>query len=87
MPHGSPHDRIPRLRDWTRMPSGYVQTARCRGCGHLAALPVALLLRRFGELTPIERISHRITCSACQGRAIDIKMMRLCDPNCSRQRG
>ena len=83
----SSHDPVPCLRDWTRIPRGYVQTARCRDCGHLAALPVALLLRRFGALAPIEQVSRRITCSACQGRRADIRMMRLCDPGCARQRG
>ena len=84
---GSPRDRILRLCDLTRAPNGYVQTVRCRTCGHLAALPVAALLKRFGELTPIDRIRDRIPCSVCQGHAIEIRMMRLCDPGCPRQRG
>lgn len=87
MTRPSAHDSVPRLQDWTRMPSGYVQTARCRDCGRLAALPVALLLRRFGALAPIEQVSRRIACSACQSRRAEIRMMRLCDPGCARQRG
>lgn len=69
------------------MPSGYLQTARCGACGHLAALPVALLLKRFGALMPIDAVRERMTCSACKSHAIEIRMMRLCEPGCSRQRG
>lgn len=82
-----PHGRHQRLRDLSRTPDGYIQVARCQDCGHLAALPLAALLQRFGELTPVQQIRDRITCSACRSRATEIRMMRLCDPGCPRQRG
>ena len=80
-------DRVQRLQDWTRIPSGHVMVARCRGCGHRAALPVALLLRRFGAGTPVDRVVGTLACSACRGRTIEIRSMRLCDPSCAHQRG
>jgi hypothetical protein len=87
MPDVPPYDRTPRLRDWSRLSGNSVQVARCRACGHLAALPVALLLQRYDALTPIELVRERITCSSCRSREIDIRVMRLCDPGCPRQRG
>ena len=87
MPNEPPADRVSRLKDWASVPSGYVVVARCRDCGHRAALPVAILLRRFGESTPIDRVVGGITCSSCQSHAIEIRAARLCDPGCARQRG
>jgi hypothetical protein len=80
-------DRVPRLRNWAQAENGSVWAARCLDCGHVAALPVALLLHRYGALTPIELVRDRLTCSACKSRVIEVRLMGLCDPGCPRQRG
>ena len=80
-------DPVPRVGDWTRLPSGHVMTVRCRGCGHRAALPVALLLQRHGASAPADRVAASLRCGACRGRAVEIRSARLCDPGCARQRG
>ncbi len=80
-------DRVQRLKDWISMPSNHLMVAHCRDCGHRAALPVALLLRRFGTGAPVDRVMETLACSACQGRTIEVRSTRLCDPGCARQRG
>lgn len=80
-------DRTPRLRDWGVAIHGMLRAARCRSCGHVAALPVAQLLRRFDGRTPIADLQARMVCSACGGRSVDVRTIRLCEPGCPRQRG
>lgn len=80
-------DRHSRLRNLRTVPSGNVWMAKC-GCGHLAPLPVASLIKRYGELLPIEAALFHLTCSACgRSGAAEVKLIRLCDPGCGRYRG
>ncbi len=57
-------DRHARLRNLQDIPRGNVWMAKCR-CGHLAPLPVASLIKRYGELFPIEQAMFHVKCSAC----------------------
>ncbi len=79
-------DRLPRLRSLAAAPPGHVPMGRCRGCGHQAPLPVALLLARYGELYPVELALDRLRCTACGERKIDLLLARLCSPECLRRR-
>ncbi len=87
MSHDQVHDRHRRLRSLKETPRGNVWMALCK-CGHLAPLPVASLIKRFGELLPIETALSCLTCSAC-GKlgTVEAKLLRLCEPGCGRHRG
>jgi len=51
--------------------------AKCQ-CGHLAPLPVASLIKRCGELLPIETAMFNVKCSACsKTRTTEAKLLRL----------
>lgn len=79
-------DRLPRLRTLAVTPPGHVRMGRCLGCGYQAALPVALLLARFGELYPVELAIGRLHPTSCGGRKIESLLARLCSPDCLRRR-
>ena len=80
-------DRLRRLRNLTSVPPGNVWMAKCR-CGHLAPLPVASLIKKHGELFPLDRALSRVRCTLCGhiGTA-EAKLLRLCEPGCGRHRG
>lgn len=80
-------DRIPRLSSLRTPPPGRVWMAVCRQCGHMASMPVAILVERYGEAYPIETALWRLRCARCDavGRTEHV-LMRLCDPGCPRQR-
>ena len=81
------HDRYSRLRNLQDAPRGNVWMAKCR-CGHLAPLPVAVLIKRFGELFPIEQAMFHVKCSSCSKSGMaEAKLLRLCEPGCGRHRG
>lgn len=61
--------------------------ARCQACGHQATLPVAALLKRWGELHLVEFAMNSLRCSACDQQDVAQVLVRLCDPGCPRQRG
>ncbi len=81
------HDRIMRLRTLRQPGPGHVWLAECRGCGHIAGLPVRQLVRRFGDLHPVEAAMAVLRCDECGGQVIAARLARLCDPGCARQRG
>lgn len=68
---------------------GYIAMAVCSKCGRMAPLPIDELIRRYGELYPVEMALVKVRCTGCQnwGRNIEPKWLRLCDPGCPRQRG
>ena len=80
-------DRIPRLGSLTRTGPGWLWLAVCRECGHRGALPVAQLIRRWGELLPIESAMQHLKCSECGRGSVEARNVRLCEPGCPRQRG
>ena len=81
------HDRHRRLRNLRDTPPGNVWMGKCK-CGHLAPLPVAALIRRYGELFPIEQAMFHVKCSACgKSGTSETKLLRLCEPGCGRHRG
>ena len=80
------HDRQSRLRNLRDTPPGNVWMAKCR-CGHLTPLPVAALIRRYGELFPIKAAMFHVRCSACgKSGTSETKLLRLCEPGCGRWR-
>ena len=81
------HDRHCRLRNLQDAPRGNVWMAKCR-CGHLAPLPVAALIKRYGELLPIEQAMFHAKCSACgKSGTAEAKLLLLCELGCGRHRG
>ncbi len=79
-------DRTPRLRSFNTTPPGYVRLAICKGCGHYAALPIAQLLARYGELFPVEMALFHVKCTGCGECKVEARLARLCDPGCPKQR-
>jgi hypothetical protein len=71
-----------RLRAWRETMPGHVRLVVCAACGHTAPLPIHELIRRFGELYPIDSALPHLCCSKCQAAKIRIKLARLCDPAC-----
>ncbi len=81
-------DRVHRLRHLRQPPGpGYIRVARCSDCRHMGPLPVEQLIRRFGELIPVEMAMVHLRCTACGGRKVQHQMVRLCEPSCPKQRG
>ena len=55
--------------------------------GHLAPLPVLSLIKRYGELLPIETAMLHVKCSACgKTGTAEAKLLRLYDPGSGRHR-
>ncbi len=80
-------DRHSRLRNLLEIPPGNFWMAKYK-CGHLAPLPVASLIKHYGELFPIETAVFHAKCSACdKSGTAEAKLLRLCDPGCGRHRG
>lgn len=50
-------------------------------------LPVAALLKRFGELLLIEEALSDIKCAECGKSDAEAKTMQLCDPGCPEAQG
>ncbi len=77
-----------RMRHLRQNARGSVWLAVCSACGHMGALPVGLLLARFGELEPVDTALHRLRCDQCRevGK-VTHRLARLCEPGCHRQRG
>lgn len=82
----NPH-RIPRLYSLRTTPPGFVRLAVCRNCGHMAPLPLRDMIRRYGELFPIDEVLWRLRCEDCRAREVEMRLARLCDPGCRNWRG
>lgn len=81
-------DRIPRLRSLNQRVPGFIQVGICGGCGYMAALPLAALLRRYGELYPVESAMMNVRCTDCgEAGKTQPRIVRLCDRGCPKQRG
>ena len=87
MPRIPIHDRHRRLCHLKDALGGHIWMAKCK-CGHLAPLPVASLIARYGELYAVEQAMFRVRCTDC-GKAgtAEVKLIRLCEPGCGRYRG
>jgi hypothetical protein len=53
----------------------------------MAGLPVRQLLKRFGELFPVEHAMFKLKCDECGSTKVAPRLARLCDPGCQRRRG
>jgi hypothetical protein len=66
---------------------GWIQIAACP-CGHMAPIPVDRLIKRYGELLPVDQAMMRLRCAKCgEVGTAKAKNMRLCEPGCPKQRG
>ena len=45
------------------------------------------LLRKYGELTPVEMALLRLKCTQCGHIGASTLMLHLCEPGCPKQRG
>jgi len=79
-------DRHPRLRSWRQTPQGFVRMAVCLNCRHMAPLPVCDLVRRYGELCPIEMAVLHLRCEECRQTKVEARLMPLCEPGCRKWR-
>lgn len=77
-----------RMRHLRQGGPGQVWLAVCSACGHMGALPVGLMLARYGELEPVETALRKLRCDQCRevGK-VSHRLARLCEPGCHRQRG
>lgn len=75
-----------RLITLERSMPGSLNMLRCRGCAHMAALPIALLLKRFGAQMPMRVVLPKLKCANCDGRDVEAVVMVLCEPGCRRHR-
>jgi hypothetical protein len=75
-------DRLPRLAGWRQTPQGFVRMAVCLNCRHMAPLPMRELLRRFGELCPVEMALLHLRCEECQQSKVEARLIPLCEPGC-----
>ena len=82
-------DRQPHLRIWAADRPGYIVMGVCTKCRRVAPFPIDALIKRFGEIYPVEQALMKLHCAGCQtwGRDIEPRWFRLCDLGCPRQRG
>ena len=80
--------RVYRLRNMRDLAApGWIQVGFCP-CGHMAPIPIDRLIRRYGELMPVEQAMMRLRCAKCgEIGTVRPRTMRLCEPGCPRQRG
>jgi len=81
-----PEDRTPRLFGLRQTPPGFVRMAVCLNCRHMAPLPVRDLVRRFGELCPVEMALLHLRCEECEQSKVEARLIPLCEPGCRRWR-
>ena len=79
-------DRIQRLSSLQRTPRGFVRMAACLACGHLAPLPVRDLVRRYGEMCPVEMALLHLRCEDCSQSKVEARLIPLCEPGCRKWR-
>lgn len=88
---GGPVDprRIFRLRHLSSKPvNGWIRLAVCGSCGHQAPVPVDRLVRRYGDLLPVDEALMRLRCARCGKLGeVTLRHVRLCEPGCPKQRG
>lgn len=84
---GKDPNRQPRLRSLRDTAPGWIRLARCQACRHQGLLPVDALIRKWGDLHPIEFALLSLRCTECGARDVRHTMVRLCEPGCPRQRG
>lgn len=57
-------------------------------CGHMAGLPMRLMLDRLGELYLVNAAMMKLRCTACNQRGqVTTRLARLCDPGCRHWKG
>lgn len=84
--HGELIDPAQRLISLEYSTPGYLNMLRCRGCGHMAGLPITLLVKRFGPQMPMRVALPKLRCAKCDGRDVEAVVMMLCEPGCRRHR-
>lgn len=80
-------NRQPLLRSIRDCLPGWIRLVRCNACGHQGMLPAARLLKKHGELALVEFALVGLKCSECAEYGATMRMVRLCEPGCPRQRG
>jgi hypothetical protein len=85
--HGELIDTDRRLWSLEKALPGYLHMLRCTACGHLGAMPIDVMLKRFGAQMPLATVLPRLRCAKCDGRAVEAVVMMLCEPGCHRHRG
>jgi hypothetical protein len=53
--------------------------AVCLNCQHVAPLPVRDLVRRCGELCPVEMALIHLRCEECQGSKVETRLVPFCE--------
>lgn len=76
-----------RLRSLRQPGPGFLWLAVCEECSHAGGLPVRQLIKRFGELFPVEQAMFKLRCDECGSSKVAHRLARLCDRGCPRQRG
>lgn len=84
---GKDPNRQPRVGSLLRPAPGWIRLAECVHCDHTGPLPVRQLVRKHGELCLLEFALVSIRCTECRKYGATMKMVRLCDPGCPKQRG
>jgi len=74
-----PEDRSPRLFSLRQM-------AVCLNCRRMAPLPVRDLVRRFGELCPVDMALLHLRCEEGGQSKVEARLIPLCEPSCRKWR-
>lgn len=45
------------------------------------------MIRRYGELVPVEDVLQRLRCEECRASEVEMTLARLCEPGCRHWRG
>ena len=65
---------------------GFIYALRCTRCRHYAGFPTAVLLKKFGNLTPLKTVLPKVKCGKCEVGPVEAIALRLCEPGCAKQR-
>jgi hypothetical protein len=84
---GKDPNRQPKLSGLKITPLGSIRMLKCDHCRRLAPIPIEQLIRKHGPNALVEFASAAVRCSGCKGVGARAVMLRLCDPDCPRQRG
>ena len=84
---GKDPNRQPQLAGLKMTPVGWIRMARCNHCSHLGPIPVDRLIKKHGPNMLVEFALVDVRCTVCRGAGARAVMLRLCDPDCPRQRG
>ena len=84
---GKDPNRQPQLVSLKTTPRGWIRMAKCDHCSHMAPMPIDRLIKKHGPNMLVEFASINVRCNICKGACARALMLRLCDPDCPKQRG